>query len=338
MFVITALFSGIFLEVLLYGVYFATFIRHVRILVLRREKMPLRAFLFLSTASILLFLVVTVTMMADLIFATSIFKNPTEPVDFSGFCKMYNIKVVCGSFATAVSDTVLLYRLYIPYNSRLRVVALPLLVFVVQCGVPVFYHVLLSSIKDNWKGLECGTLFPSLSKIWGDHPLKLTLGLSIFGCLSAGVNKSQKLSLLPVCGAPTIDCWPQEYLQSPSAYVRVGAVMINSAAINVVWWFSVFVTSTISSLLYDVCAVVFGCVTALIFSTVIVSASRPPSSESEFRITRISFAPRAFPQDSMPGSTDLAANDNMLEAGVQLEESSSMDRSNINGASPKGTV
>jgi hypothetical protein len=60
-------------------------------------------------------------------------------------------------------------------------------------------------------------------------------------------------------------------LQSSSAYVWVGAIMINSdvsqniltlvswfielafiAAINVVWWLSVFVTSIISSVVYQV--------------------------------------------------------------------------------------
>ncbi|KAF9061896.1 hypothetical protein BDP27DRAFT_1428457 [Rhodocollybia butyracea] len=84
MFLINAIVIGTFLEVLVYGVYLATFVRHVQVLVLRRKKLPFKTFIYLSTASLLLFVIVTVTMVADLIFATYLFENPTGPNGFSG--------------------------------------------------------------------------------------------------------------------------------------------------------------------------------------------------------------------------------------------------------------
>ncbi|KAF9061897.1 hypothetical protein BDP27DRAFT_1428458 [Rhodocollybia butyracea] len=246
MFLITTIFIGIFLEVLVYGVYVATFIRHVRILALRRKKLPPKTFIYLSTASLLLFVIVTVSMVADLIFATHIFKNPAEPIDFSGYGKRRSISIGCCVFSIVISNAILVYRLYILYNSRLSIVALPLSVFVVECGIAIWSVIFFSQKHD---------VDP-----WSDHhrrPQKLALAQVIFGFVSGAVNKGQKVLLLP----------------SPSAYARIGAIMINSAAINVVWWLGVFVTSTISSVLYDVCSAPFGCVTALIFSTIIVSAS-----------------------------------------------------------------
>ncbi|KAF9059495.1 hypothetical protein BDP27DRAFT_1431276 [Rhodocollybia butyracea] len=329
MFAITAIFIGTFLEVVVYSVYVATFVRHVRILVLRR-KLPPKVFIFLSTASLLLFVVATVTMVADLIFATNIFKNPTETIDFSGYAKKRNIKIICCSLATVVSDTVLLYRSYILYDSRLRVVALPLLVFVVQCGTGIWS--LISLPQEN-------NIDP-----WSDRSQKLTIGQVIFGFISGAEHEDlleESKGLIIVCmwrshrrllaaGIPNV--------QSLSAYVRVGALMINSAAINIVWWISVFVTSTISSLLYEVCAAPFACVTALIFSAIIVSASRPPSSES-FRVTPVSFPSRAFPQGSMPSMDLVSANDILETSSAQLAGSSPLvDRSNYDGASPEETV
>ncbi|KAF9061881.1 hypothetical protein BDP27DRAFT_1369245, partial [Rhodocollybia butyracea] len=103
-------------------------------------KAALKTFIYLSTATLLLFVIVTVTIIVDLIFTTHIFKKPTEPIDFSGYAKKLKINIGCRSFAVVVSDAFLilnpmqLYRSYILYNSRLRVVALPLLVFVLKCG------------------------------------------------------------------------------------------------------------------------------------------------------------------------------------------------------------
>ncbi|KAF9060687.1 hypothetical protein BDP27DRAFT_1370334 [Rhodocollybia butyracea] len=247
MFLITAIFIGTFVEVLVYGVYVATFLRHVQILVRRRRKLHPRTFIYLSTASLLLFVVATVTMVVDLIFATHIFKNSTEPIDFSGHAKKHNINTGCGLFAIVVSDAFLLYRSYILYNSRLRVVALPLLVFVVECGFGIWSLISLSQ-KIDFVGP------------WTEHlSQKLTLTEIIFGFISGAVNVicTESKGLIIACmwrshrrllaaGVPD--------LQSPSAYVQVGAIMINSAAINIVWWLSIFVTSTISSLLYEVFA------------------------------------------------------------------------------------
>ncbi|KAF9059190.1 hypothetical protein BDP27DRAFT_515854 [Rhodocollybia butyracea] len=247
MFLINAIFIGTFLEVLVYGIYVATFIKHVRILALRRKKLPPKTFIYLSTASLLLFVIVTVTMVADLIFATHIIQ-PTGPNDYSGYGKRRNIKIICGTFAIVVSDTVLLYRSYILYNSRLRFIALPLLVFVVQCGVPVCHHVLRSK----------KTVDP-----WSDRPQKSTLAQNIFGFLSGGLNV--------MCTSLIVTCMWRSHrrllaagvpkLQSSSAYVRAGAIMINSAALNIVWWLSIFVTWIISSVAYQVVVASYVCVT-----------------------------------------------------------------------------
>ncbi|KAF9073677.1 hypothetical protein BDP27DRAFT_1444657 [Rhodocollybia butyracea] len=324
MFFITANFIGTFLEVLVYGAYVATFIRHVRVLVLRRRKLPPRTFVYLSTASFLLFVVATTSIVGDLIFATHIVKNPTEPIDFSGYGKSHSLNSGCTLMSLMISDAFLLYRSYILYNSRLRVVALPLLVFVVECGIGIWSVISLTQKLND--------VDP-----WTDHtPGRLTLPENIFGFISASLNI--------MCTSLIIACmWRSNRrllatgvsnLQLPKTYIQVGAIIVNSAAIYIVWLLSVFVTSTTSSTVCEVFAAPFVCVTALIFSTIIVSASRPPSLESEFQISTISFIPRAFSQDSMP-SIDLSATD-MLEAGVQPAESSSLDRSTI-GVSPKET-
>ncbi|KAF9075122.1 hypothetical protein BDP27DRAFT_1415500 [Rhodocollybia butyracea] len=329
MLIITAIVIGTFLEVLLYGVYVATFIRHVQILVRRQRKLPPKTFIYLSTASLLLFVIATITMVADLNFATHIIlKNPTGPDDFSGYVKKRDIKIVCGSFAIMVSDTVLLYRLYILYGSRLRVVALPLLVFMVQCGIEIWSLISLSQQNNGDPGSS-------------DRLKKVNLPLDIFGFFSTGLNV--------ICTSLILACMWRSHrrllatgvsnLQSPSAYVRVGAILINSAMINIIWWLSILVTSNVSSIVYQMLDPSYACVTGLIFSTIIVSASRPPSEWESF--APVSFqvpAPRAFPQDSMPSmvSIDLSAND-VLEADVQLAESSSLDRSS-NGVSPKEAV
>ncbi|KAF9059517.1 hypothetical protein BDP27DRAFT_466918 [Rhodocollybia butyracea] len=215
MFLINAIFIGTFLEVLVYGIYVATFIKHVRILALRRKKLPPKTFIYLSTASLLLFVIVTVTMVADLIFATHIIQ-PTGPNDYSGYGKRRNIKIICGTFAIVVSDTVLLYRSYILYNSRLRFIALPLLVFVVQCGIGIWS--LISLFQEK-------TVDP-----WSDRPQKSTLAQNIFGFLSGGLNV--------MCTSLIVTCMWRSHrrllaagvpkLQSSSAYVRAGAIMINS--------------------------------------------------------------------------------------------------------------
>ncbi|KAF9073689.1 hypothetical protein BDP27DRAFT_1288521 [Rhodocollybia butyracea] len=242
MFLITTTFIGIFLEVLVYGVYIATFIRHVRILLLRRKKLPPKTFICLSTASLLLFAVVTVTMVVDIIFATHIFRNPAEPVDFSGYGKRRSISIECCIFAIVVSNAILLYRSYILYNSRLCVVALPLSVFAFECGIAIWSVISFSQQND--------------ANPWSHHHhlQKLTLAQVIFGFVSGAVNV--------MCTSLIIACMWRSHrqllavgvlvLQPPSAYVRVGAIMINSAAINIVWWLTVFVTSTISSLLFEV--------------------------------------------------------------------------------------
>ncbi|KAF9070765.1 hypothetical protein BDP27DRAFT_1419543 [Rhodocollybia butyracea] len=319
MFLINAIVIGTFLETLLYGVYLATFIRHVRVLALRRKKLPPKLFIYLSTASLLLFVLVTVTVVADLIFATqNILKDPTGPNDFSGDVKRRDIKTVCSTFAIAVSDTVLLYRLHVLYNSRLRIVALPLLMFMVQCGIGVW--ILIALFQEN-------SVEP-----WSDHPPKLTLAQNIFAFLSIGLNV--------MCTSLIVACMWRSHrrllatgVPAPSAYVRVGAIIINSAIINIVWWLSIFVTADVSSVVYQMLGASYVCVTALIFSAIIVSASRPPSKWESF--APVSFPPEAFPQDSVP-STDFSAND-MLEADVRPAESSPLDRSN-NGVSSKETV
>ncbi|KAF9061892.1 hypothetical protein BDP27DRAFT_1451988 [Rhodocollybia butyracea] len=339
MFLITVFFIGTYLEILVYGAYVSTFIRHVQILVLRRRKLPLRTFIYLSAASFLLFVAATVSIVVDLIFATHIFKNPTEPIDFSGFGKQRIINSGCGMFAMVVSDAFLLYRSYILYNCRLRVVALPLFTFVAECSIGIQSVISLSGSQKN--------VDP-----WTDHPQILTRVETIFGSLSAGVNvmcTSNGLLLLrgtddlleELKGLIVACMWRSHRrllatgapnLQSPSAYAQVGAIIINSAAINLVWLLSAFVTSTISSLVYEVFAGSFACVTALIFSTIIVSASRPSPSESS---TPISFPTLDFPQESrLSNATMELSAENTLEADIQPAELFSLHRSN-NGALPK---
>ncbi|KAF9061898.1 hypothetical protein BDP27DRAFT_1428459 [Rhodocollybia butyracea] len=262
------------------------------------------------------------TVVADLIFATHIIK-PTGPNDYSGYGKKRKIKIVCSSFAIVVSDTVLLYRLYILCNSRLRIVAFPLLVFVFQCGIGIWS--LISVSQQN-------NVDP-----WNDNTQKLVLASDIFGFVSGGLNvmcTKWSKGLIVAC------MWRSHRrllaagvnLQSPSTYTRVGAIIINSAIINVVCWLSIFVASIVSPAVFQVFDALYVCVTALIFSAIIVSASRPPSKWESF--APVSFPPEAFPQDSMP-STDLSAND-LLEADVQPAESSPLDRSN-NGVPSKET-
>ncbi|KAF9060686.1 hypothetical protein BDP27DRAFT_1429799 [Rhodocollybia butyracea] len=309
MFLITAIFIGSFLQVLVYGAYVATFIRHVQTLARRRRKLPPRVFIYLSTASFLLFALATATVVTDLTFTTNIFKAPTEPIDFSGYGKKYNLVSGCILFSLMVSDAFLLYRSYVLYNSRLRVVALPLLVFMVECGIGIWVAISLSQKND-------------MDSPWTDRPQKLSPAETIFGFISeeskgliiASMWRSHH-RLLAAGLAPSL---------RPSAYVHIGAIIVNSAAINIVLLLGVFVTSSISSLVYVVFAAPLGCVTALIFSTIIVSASRPPSTESESFALVESIPPKGFPKDFTPSNATMKLSvDNRLEASIRLVESSS---------------
>ncbi|KAF9077154.1 hypothetical protein BDP27DRAFT_1311915 [Rhodocollybia butyracea] len=312
MFLVTAIFIGTFLEVLVYGAYVATFIKHIQVLAIRRRKLAPWTFIYLSTASLLLFVIATVAIVVDLIFTTHIFKSPTDPVDFSGYGRRHSINSGCALFAMAVSDAFLVYRSYILYNTRLRVVAIPLLVLVIQFGVGIWGIISLREINDD---------------PWTEHPQKLTLAETIFGFISLAVN-------LICTGLIIVRLWRSHRqlsalglssLQLSSTYVQVGAVIINSAAINIVWLFSVFATSAISSVVYEVFGNSFACVTALIFSTIIVSASNPPSSEPNAG-TRLSFLPRSFP--ASPTSVANITTDNIMGPRIQpVEFSNSLDKS-----------
>ncbi|KAF9077153.1 hypothetical protein BDP27DRAFT_1311911 [Rhodocollybia butyracea] len=317
MFLITAIFIGTFMEVLVYGAYAATFIKHIQILAVRRRKLAPRTFIYLSTASLLLFVIATVAVVGDLIFATHIFKSPTDPVDFSGYGRRHSINSGCAIFAVMVSDTFLVYRSYILYNTRLRVVAIPLLVLVVEFGVGIWSTVSLRETSED---------------PWTNHEQKLSLAENIFGFVSLAVN-------LICTGLIIVRLWRSHRqlsasgVQSSNTYVQVGAIIINSAAINLVWLFSVFATSVISSVVYEVFGNSFACVTALIFSTIIVSASKPPSSETYTAGTRLSFRPRSFPV-SVNGMASLTT-DNIMGPRIQPVECADLPDKSDKGVPPE---
>ncbi|KAF9043657.1 hypothetical protein BDP27DRAFT_1455166 [Rhodocollybia butyracea] len=274
--------------------YIATFIKHIQILVLvRRKKLPTKTFIYLSTASFLLFVTATVAVVANLTFATSIFKGSAEPIDFSKFSKTRNIGIGCIVVVLMISDAFLLYRSYILYNCQPFVVFLPLLVLVTEFGVGLWS--IISLPQKN--GVDP----------WTDHqPKSLSSAETIFGFISFAVN-------VMCTGLIIARLWRSHRqlsasgvinLQSPRTYVQVGVIIINSAAINLVWMWCVFVSSTTSSVVYEVFGNSFACVTALIFSTTIVSASNAPSSESSAPGTKLHFRPRSSVELSSLGKAD----------------------------------
>jgi hypothetical protein len=257
---------------------------------------------------------------AALIFSTRIFKNPTEPIAFSEYWKNSKINNGCLVFAATISDTFLLYRSYILYNSRLRVVALPLVVLVIEYGFGVWNII---SFPPSPKG---GT------DPWEDRYIgSLTLATTIFGFISFAMNVMCTSLIIARLWRSHRQLLASGVLNPPRTYVQVGAIIINSAALNILWMVICFVTATISSLVFIVISQSFACITALIFSTIIVSASSSPSSES-FSGTnlsdRVSFAPQVFVQGFAPSdATAELSTDDMLGARIHLVEFSSPDNS-----------
>ncbi|KAJ3891006.1 hypothetical protein C8J55DRAFT_518530 [Lentinula edodes] len=282
MFLITAMLIGTLLETLAYGSYVALCFKHFQILAARRTKIPPKPFAFLTLVSFAFFVIATVTVVSDLTFISHIFtKHPIETINFSGYTRKDRINEFSQILSIMLSDTFLLYRCYVLYSTQRRVIVLPFLTYLAEVGFGIWAMV-------AFKGTDIEEIDP-----WANRPMqRLSLAETIFGfdgfatnllCTSLIVfrlwRSHRELARFDV----------QTSTRSSSTLFRIGFVILNSAAIYIVWMITVFATSIASSLVYQIITPSFSCITALIFSSIIVRApSSTPTSVTE--MTTLSFS------------------------------------------------
>ncbi|KAJ3920710.1 hypothetical protein F5877DRAFT_76873 [Lentinula edodes] len=300
MFLITAMLIGTLLETLAYGSYVALCFKHFQILAARRTKIPPKPFAFLTLVSFAFFVIATVTVVSDLTFISHIFtKHPIETINFSGYTRKDRINEFSQILSIMLSDTFLLYRCYVLYSTQRRVIVLPFLTYLAEVGFGIWGMV-------AFKGTDIEEIDP-----WANRPLqRLSLAETIFGfdgfatnllCTSESYPNppDSSLTIILMQGLIVFRLWRshrelvhfnvQTSTRSSSTLFRIGFVILNSAAIYIVWMITVFATSIASSLVYQIITPSFSCITALIFSSIIVRApSSTPTSVTE--MTTISFS------------------------------------------------
>ncbi|KAJ3982077.1 hypothetical protein F5890DRAFT_432004 [Lentinula detonsa] len=296
MFLITALLIGTLLETLTYGSYVLLCIKHFQILAARRNKIPPKPFCFLVIVSFGFFVITTVTVVSDLTFMSNIFTNyPNSTINLSGYARKDGINEFSQILSIMLSDLFLLYRCYVLYSTQLRLVVFPFITFAAEVGFGIWAMV-------SFKGIDIKEVDP-----WSNRPLeRLSLGETIFG-FDAFATNILCTSLIVFRLWRTHHELVQFDVQtsrSSGTLFRIGFVILNSAAIYIVWMIAVFSTSVTSSLVYQIITPSFSCITALIFSSIIVRApASTPTTVTE--MTTISFSHPPVPStasDSVSGS------------------------------------
>ncbi|KAJ3784181.1 hypothetical protein GGU10DRAFT_358658 [Lentinula aff. detonsa] len=296
MFLITALLIGTLLETLTYGSYVLLCIKHFQILAARRNKIPYKPFCFLVIVSFGFFVITTVTVVSDLTFMSNIFTNyPNTTINLSGYARKDGINEFSQILSIMLSDLFLLYRCYVLYSTQLRLVVFPFITFAAEVGFGIWAMV-------SFKGIDIKEVDP-----WSNRPLeRLSLGETIFG-FDAFATNILCTSLIVFRLWRTHHELVQFDVQtsrSSGTLFRIGFVILNSAAIYIVWMIAVFSTSVTSSLVYQIITPSFSCITALIFSSIIVRApASTPTTVTE--MTTISFSHPPVPStasDSVSGS------------------------------------
>ncbi|KAJ4469553.1 hypothetical protein J3R30DRAFT_3825066 [Lentinula aciculospora] len=307
MFLITAMLIGTLLETLAYGSYVALCIKHFQILAARRSKIPLRPFAFLALVSFAFFVIATVTVASDLTFISSILANhPFETINFSRYSQKDRINEFSQILSIMLSDAFLLYRCYVLYSTQLRVIALPFVTFLAEVGFGIWAMV-------SFRGTDIEDIDP-----WSSRPLqRLSLAETIFGFVGFATN-------LMCTSLIVFRLWRSHRelvrfevrtSRSTSTLFRIGFVILNSAAIYIVWMITVFATSIASSLVYQIITPSFSCVTALIFSSIIVRApSATPTTIVEMTTIDFSSAPA-------PSSTTFSISESNTRKAVITQRS-----------------
>ncbi|KAF8825737.1 hypothetical protein HHX47_DHR6000116 [Lentinula edodes] len=245
MFLITAMLIGTLLETLAYGSYVALCFKHFQILAARRTKIPPKPFAFLTLVSFAFFVIATVTVVSDLTFISHIFtKHPIETINFSGYTRKDRINEFSQILSIMLSDTFLLYRCYVLYSTQRRVIVLPFLTYLAEVGFGIWGMV-------AFKGTDIEEIDP-----WANRPLqRLSLAETIFGFDGFATNllcTSLIVFRLWRSHRELVRFNVQTSTRSSSTLFRIGFVILNSAAIYIVWMITVFATSIASSLVYQI--------------------------------------------------------------------------------------
>ncbi|KAJ3934259.1 MAG: hypothetical protein NXY57DRAFT_707514 [Lentinula lateritia] len=254
MFLITAMLIGTLLETLAYGSYAALCFKHFQILAARRTKIPPKPFAFLTLVSFAFFVIATVTVVSDLTFISHIFtKHPIETINFSGYTRKDRINEFSQILSIMLSDTFLLYRCYVLYSTQRRVIVLPFLTYLAEVGFGIWGMV-------AFKGTDIEEIDP-----WANRPLqRLSLAETIFGFDGFATNllcTSLIVFRLWRSHRELVHFNVQTSTRSSSTLFRIGFVILNSAAIYIVWMITVFATSIASSLVYQIITPSFSCIT-----------------------------------------------------------------------------
>ncbi|KAL1690275.1 hypothetical protein GGG16DRAFT_56023 [Schizophyllum commune] len=282
---------GTALEVLLYGVYLCTSIQHAHLLAEKRSSTSTATFVYLSWTSICLFMLTTTAVCSDMAFLASMTSEELGPrIDFSGYNLKHIVNVACTLVAVAVSDAFLVYRSFILWRPNYWLLVLPFVVFVGELGL-LGWSLYCEFITDH-----------SLSALETDVP-KLTHAQVGFGAACFAINLLCTLLI-------SVRLWRSHRGMSHKSVpdhsrriLKVGAIIIESAAVNLLWLAGMFFSSLSSSAVYPLMADMYAPVTAIIFSQIVVR-STTTRSDSRGSVSVNFSALRHISHVSMPAGVN----------------------------------
>ncbi|TRM64149.1 hypothetical protein BD626DRAFT_583320 [Schizophyllum amplum] len=258
---------GTALEVLLYGVYLCTSVQHARLLTEKRRSTSTSTFVYMSWTSACLFMLTTTAVCSDIAFLAHMTSEETGPtIDFTGYNLKHIINVTCTLVAVAVSDAFLVYRSFILWRPNYWLLILPFAVFGGELGLLGWslYHEFM--VDHSLQALE--TDVPRLTHAQvGFGAACFAINLICTALISARLWRSHRGS-----GRVTVPDHSRRVL-------RVGAIIIESAAVNLLWLAGMFFSSLSSSAVYPLMADMYAPVTAIIFSTIVVRSTNRSDSQ-----------------------------------------------------------
>ncbi|KAL1745256.1 hypothetical protein HDZ31DRAFT_36785 [Schizophyllum fasciatum] len=296
---------GTALEVLLYGVYLCTSIQHAKLLTEKRASTSTSTFVYLSWTSLCLFMLTTTAVCSDIAFLASMTSEEAGPtIDFSGYNLKHIVNVACTLVAVAVSDAFLVYRSFILWRPNYWLLILPFVVFVGELGL-LGWSLYCEFITDH-----------SLHALETNVP-KLTHAQVGFGVACFALNLLCTVLI-------SVRLWRSHRGMSRKSVPdhsrriwRVGAIIIESAAVNLLWLAGMFFSSLSSSAVYPLMADMYAPVTAIIFSQIVVRSTTTRNDSQRGSVSVNFSALRHVSHVSMPNVHPTRTRDDCERYGGQ---------------------
>ncbi|KIK59986.1 hypothetical protein GYMLUDRAFT_43999 [Collybiopsis luxurians FD-317 M1] len=282
---LTSALIGTVLEILTYGIYIAVFFRSLTVFCRRREQR--KPTLFLAIATCALFIVTTATVSYDVVFLINVFKNyTTQHIDYSGYPAKHIATTVGTVLDILISDAILFYRSYTLFLEGRR------------CLLVISFSVYnLEIALGIWSIISVFKFHPHVNPLSEEVVISLSIADSAYGALALFINLIFTISFV-ICLWRSHHRLAQLHItrqSSSNIFVRVGTVIVSSAAANIVWMVCVFSTSVTSSVLYEIFSGPLPVVTALIFSLVVVQSPQTSSHPAEM-MNQYTQKPVVYPQ------------------------------------------